>query len=248
MVLPKGNGSGILIMCALSLEAEPIAKALGLDERPSPLPKSFSSRFFCDDAGEKASLVTMGRCDRYMVDRIGLSSAAVVAWEGIRVLRPNLMINAGTAGGFIAKGARIGEVFLSNGRVAYHGRNMSAPRFSEFSLGNFACEDLTMYADIIGARLGKLSSADSVTASSDDLERMRALDIDAKDMEAAAIAEACYLSEIPFAALKAITDFVDSPIDTMEQFMANHEQATRSLAETMTKLIEVLSVNKRRLS
>lgn len=229
----------ILILCALSLEAEPIIETLSLKQEDSPLPKRFNTRYFVKpEVGVR--LITLGRCDVHNVERIGSLPAALVAWEALRIRRPKLLINAGTAGGFIHKGARIGEVFLSKGHVYYHGRHFGSARYKHYAVGKFLCFNLQGIANDTGAQLGIMSSSDSVLAPPEDLEKMKNLETDAKDMEAAAIAEVCCLNEVPFIAVKAITDFIDSPLSTVEQFRQNYRLATENLANVTMKLVNAL--------
>jgi 5'-methylthioadenosine nucleosidase len=56
-------------------------------------------------------------------------------------------------------------------------------------------------------------------------------------MEAAAVAYVCEQMSVPFMALKAITDLVDHPTATADQFNANLSMASKRLTE---KLLEVL--------
>ena len=229
----------ILILCALSLEAEPIIDALSLGPEDSLLPDCFSTRAFVrPEIGIR--LVTLGHCDVNNVERIGGLSAALVSWEALRIYRPKLLINAGTAGGFEYKGAHIGEVFLSKGHIYYHGRHLGAAHYNNYAVGKFPCLNLQAFADLAGARLGIVSSSDSVLASPEDLRKMKNLETDAKDMEAAAIAEVCCFKEVPFVAVKAITDFVDSPLSTIEQFRKNYRLATENLAKVTVDLISIL--------
>ena len=229
----------ILILCALSLEAEPIIDALSLRAEESLLPDCFSTRAFIKpEIGIR--LITLGHCEVNNVERIGGFSAALVSWESLRIYKPKLLINAGTAGGFEYKGAHIGEVFLSKGHIYYHGRHLGAAHYSNYAVGKFPCFNSQAFANLVDARLGVVSSSDSVLASPEDLKKMKTLETDAKDMEAAAIAEVCCLNDVPFIAAKVITDFVDSPFSTMEQFRQNYRLATQNLANVTMKLVSVL--------
>ena len=58
-----------------------------------------------------------------------------------------------------------------------------------------------------------------------------------KEMEAAAVAWVCWLTGTPVFAVKAITDLVDHPAGTVEQFLANLGQATDRLASGLEELL-----------
>lgn len=227
-----------IILCALPLEAEPIVRVLQLKEIKSPIKMALNTRLFVGD--HNVAILTMGYCDFHGVARIGITSAALVAWEAIRIFMPKLIINAGTAGGFMERGTCIGDVFLSKDKIYYHGRHMSGSMYDNYALGMYPCTNFEVYAQAIGAKAGTVTTSDSVKASKEDSVNLKRLGADAKDMEAAAIAEVCYLNTVPFVAIKSITDFVDSAVDTMMQFRHNQEIATSALASSVARLIDVL--------
>jgi 5'-methylthioadenosine nucleosidase len=232
-----------LIICALSIEAEPIVEQLNLTVFKSPLPQCLNAQTFIrSDIG--VMLITLGYCSRHQVDHIGATPASIIAWESIRLIKPNLVINAGTAGGFLHRGAKIGDVYLSNKFVYYHGRHICSKKYHEYSVGKFPCADFGHLSNQIGAKLGVLSSSDSVIATHEDTMKMNALKTNAKDMEAAAIAEICNLNKTPFVALKVITDYVDCSIDMVVQFRDNHQKAAAALAVSVTKLVSAIRTNR----
>ena len=58
-----------------------------------------------------------------------------------------------------------------------------------------------------------------------------------KEMEAAAVAWIGSLHDVPVGAVKAITDLVDSPVATAEQFSANLATAADALQRTTLALL-----------
>lgn len=61
------------------------------------------------------------------------------AWLGIALLQrlhPDLVINAGTAGGFAAKGAGIGDVFVSS-VIRNHDRRIPLPGYDQYGVGEY---------------------------------------------------------------------------------------------------------------
>ena len=77
--------------------------------------------------------------------------------------------------------------------------------------------------------------------SAEDAARIVASGASVKEMEAAAVAWVCGLHGVPVGAVKAITDLVDSPVSTAEQFNANLDTAARSLRRTTLGLLRRLS-------
>ncbi|KAK2981543.1 hypothetical protein RJ640_024856, partial [Escallonia rubra] len=69
------------------------------------------------------------------VNSVGTVSASLVTYASIQALQPDLIINAGTAGGFKAKGACIGDVFLASD-VAFHDRRIPIPDYVKLQFSN----------------------------------------------------------------------------------------------------------------
>jgi 5'-methylthioadenosine nucleosidase len=223
----------LAILCALEIEAVPIVNSLQLSEEQCPFDKRLGFKFFASER-PKICLLQFGKCPKNGIDRIGTQIAALAAWETVKTLKPTVIASAGTAGGFKAKGASIGDVFISDGGICFHGRHSSDPEYKSYETGNFPSYVLKNLGAI---KRGRVSSGDSVPLNKNDQEKMMVLDTDAKDMEAAAIAEVAYLANVPVIAIKAISDFVDSTEKTHSQFMINFKEATEKLAEAMSYLV-----------
>lgn len=228
----------LAMLCALELEAEPIIQSLKMQERNNAFDERLRFRFFVSESHSDICMVLFGKCPSANIDRIGTQIAALAAWETIKTINPKAIASVGTAGGFSSKGAKIGDVFLSDGFIYFHGRHIPVPEYSAFELGKFSSMALTNIHECI--KRGVISSGDSIPLSPNDQEKMHTIGTDAKDMEAAAIAEVAQLAGVPMFALKSISDFVDSTEHTHQQFIANYKAATLSLAQG----IELLITNK----
>ncbi|KAF5443828.1 hypothetical protein F2P56_036354, partial [Juglans regia] len=68
------------------------------------------------------------------VDSVGTVSASLVTYASIEALKPDLIINAGTAGAFKAKGAAVGDVFVASD-CAFHDRRIPIPVFDMYGVG-----------------------------------------------------------------------------------------------------------------
>lgn len=223
----------LAILCALEIEAEPIVKSLQLSEEPCPFDERLGFRFFTS-ANSEICLIQFGKCPKNGIDRIGTQIAALAAWETIKILNPMVIASVGTAGGFKARGASIGDVLVSDLGIYFHGRHIPVPEYKSYETGNFTSYTLKNLGSI---KRGRVSSGDSVPLNEHDQEKMCALKTDAKDMEAAAIAEVAYLAKVPVVAIKAISDFVDSTERTHSQFLTNFKEATDKLAQAMRYLV-----------
>jgi 5'-methylthioadenosine nucleosidase len=91
-------------------------------------------RYHGNYKGLHVDLVWPGKDPVLGVDCVGTVSAALVTYASIQSLKPDLIINAGTAGGFKAKGADIGDVYLASD-VAFHDRRIPIPVFDMYGIG-----------------------------------------------------------------------------------------------------------------
>lgn len=100
----------LAILCALELEADPIVRLLEMHEHQYVFDSRLRLRFFVSKRFPDICLVLFGKCPRTNVDRIGTQIASLVTWETIRQIKPASIASVGTAGGFKAKGAQIGDI------------------------------------------------------------------------------------------------------------------------------------------
>ena len=104
-----------------------------------------------EHSGVCVDVVMPGKCAEHGVDNVGTVPSAVLAYAALEAFHPDLLINAGTAGGFKvsksrapcewwrciglrlvshhplqAKGAAIGDVYLAT-HIANHDRRIPLP-------------------------------------------------------------------------------------------------------------------------
>jgi 5'-methylthioadenosine nucleosidase len=72
------------------------------------------------------NLIWPGKDPSFGVDSVGTISSALVTYAAIQSLKPDLIINAGTAGGFKARGATVGDIFIAS-HSAFHDRRIPIP-------------------------------------------------------------------------------------------------------------------------
>lgn len=144
---------------------------------------------------------------------IGKVNAAIGAMTMIDNFRPELIVNTGVAGG---TGGRAGVLDVVVGtRVAYHdvwcgpgtewGDAAGCPRFFQTDPRVSALECLRESATV---KHGLVCSGDVFVSDPGILARIRSLypDVDAVDMESAAIAQVCWLRGVAFACIRVISD------------------------------------------
>jgi len=67
---------------------------------------------------------------------------------------------------------------------------------------------------------------------------MAALDARAKEMEAASVAWVCETLQVPFVALKTITDLADAHATAADQFLENLHTASAQLTEHLMLFVD----------
>jgi len=224
----------------MAAEAAPVIEALDAREvdRPEwagPLP----ARLFHqpDHDGLDIMIGTNGTDPVTGVDCIGGHAAVLATLVLLRAHEPDLVLSAGTAGGWSRNGAEIGDVYVAWDRFVHHDRRIDIPGFDSFGIGDHPAADIREAAFASGCRLGTVTTGESLDEAEVDRDRIIASGAEVKDMEAAAVAWVARIHGVPVSAVKAVTDLVDSPVATETQFVANLETATTELT---AKLLELL--------
>ncbi|MFV2039893.1 MAG: 5'-methylthioadenosine nucleosidase [Acidimicrobiales bacterium] len=225
-----------LVVIAMQAEADPVIEALGLHGAGAQLHPAFPARLWVD---ERVAVATNGTDPRFGVDSIATQPAVTTTLHAVERLRPALVVSAGTAGGFAARGGGIGSVYLAD-RCVFHDRRVAVAGFDRYGDGDYPVADLGRIADGLGFERGTVSTGNALDAPLPDIEKMRASGAVAKDMEAAAVAWTCERLGVPFTALKVVTDLVDSAEETAEQFQRNLQTATATLAGAVASLVAAL--------
>mmetsp|Transcript_18126 Transcript_18126/g.27183 ORF Transcript_18126/g.27183 Transcript_18126/m.27183 type:complete len:263 (+) Transcript_18126:158-946(+) len=252
--------NNVVVAIAMEAEAKPFIEHLNLIQEDS----FFSSKTpFLAYRGEHHScqitVITNGKDTVHGmgVDNVGTVPAALATFLALEKLNSDkdndsknsnnvcdLVINAGTCGGFQRKGAEIGDVFFTTA-VANHDRRIPLGPFEPYGVGKIESMDVSHLAEVIGAKLGVCTTGNSLDAHDIDDHHMKVNDASVKDMEAAAIAWSCQLHGTPYVGLKVVTDIVDGDKPTQEEFMENLGTAAKSLQEALPKVIEQVCGSKR---
>ena len=184
---------------------------------------------------------TSGSDRRFGVDCIGTQPSAVATQLVLQQLKPDLLINAGTCGGFIARGGEIGKVYLTGGPFFFHDRRIPLAPFEPYADGGWRLADTSTLAKQLNLETGVVSSGNSLDMNADDAERIERVGTHAKDMEAAAIAWVADQHQKPLLACKAVTDLVDGPHPTHEEFERHLHTASEALSEAVEKLLHLIA-------
>jgi 5'-methylthioadenosine nucleosidase len=227
----------IALVIAMRAEAAPLIEELGAI--PQPVGSSVPTQAFIATFGDDTLVIGVNGVDPvHGVDLVGTEPAVLTTMQVIERWKPDVVISAGTAGGWSRSAAEIGDVYVAWPHVVRHDRRIGIERFHEYGIGSHPVwnrsEELAL---ALGARTGIVTTGNSLDESETDREWILSLSGEVKEMEAAAVAWVCALSGTPFVAIKTITDLVDHPTPTADQFLANLNTASTRLSEILPKAI-----------
>lgn len=234
--------STVVIIIAMQTEALPLVNSFQLTEDVNSLfPKGTPwVRYNGTYKGLNINIIWPGKDAVLGVDSVGTVSASLVTYAAIQALQPDLIINAGTAGGFKAKGACIGDVYLAS-EVAFHDRRIPIPVFDLYGVGlRQGCSTPNLVKDL-DFKVGKLSTGDSLDMTPQDEASILANDAVIKDMEGAAVGYVTDLLKVPTIFVKAVTDIVDGDKPTSEEFLHNLSEVTVALGKAVTQVVDYLA-------
>jgi 5'-methylthioadenosine/S-adenosylhomocysteine nucleosidase len=234
----------IVIQIAMEAEATGVIDRLGLREVADAFGEGLPWRVNQGEVdGAEIVLVRPGLDEHFGVDQIGTQPAAVLAELAVRTFGASVVINAGTAGGFAAKGAAVGDVYVSSSRVCFHDRRIAIPGYDAYGVGSYPCADMSEMAHELGLKQGIVTTGNALDLPEADLAMMAEYGGEVKEMEAAAIAWVCAMHNVPFIGLKSITDLVDGEHATEDAFLANLNLASERLTEELVDAIQWLARN-----
>lgn len=231
--------STVVIIIAMQTEAQPLVNKFQLtdDTDKSLFPKGVPwVRYHGKYKDLNLNLIWPGKDAALGVDSVGTVSASLVTYASIQALKPDLIINAGTCGGFKAKGANIGDVFVATD-VAFHDRRIPIPVFDLYGTGARRTLCTPNLVKDLNLKVGKLSTGDSLDMSPHDEAAILANDATVKDMEGAAVAYVAELLSVPAIFVKAVTDLIDGEKPTAEEFLQNLVEVTAALDNTVTEIL-----------
>lgn len=228
----------ICFIVAMMAEAKPLIQHFGLLAVPGRFGAYPMQAFEANYQGLEIILVLNGRDSDTKLDYIGCEAGALSAHLAIASYHPDILVNIGTAGGFAAKGAAIGDVFLSDKYVVFHDRRVAIAGWDRMGQGYYPCVDASAIAHKAGFKLGICTTGSSLDMTLEDEAQMQQTGGEIKDMEAAAIAWVAQINRTPLICVKTITDLVDSGRPTDEEFTENLQLAAQRLEEASFKLID----------
>lgn len=235
----------IVLLVAMEAEAAPMVDSLGLKrDEPAAIPPPAPCVTYSGQLhGSQVHLVTFGKCKVNGVDQVGTVPAALMTYLAVQSFSPDVVISAGTAGGFRGRGAAIADVFVST-LMVNHDRRIPIPGFDSYGVGEFAALPTPALQAALALKSGVVTSGNSLDYTAQDMERMLQHGAAVKEMEAAAVAWAADLFGVPAFCVKAVTDIVDGDRPAHEEFLENLHRAALKLQETVPRVVEFVAGKK----
>ena len=188
----------------------------------------------------------MGRHDVMVMQcGIGKVNAAMGTLMLVNHFSPNYVINSGVAGG-TDQSVSVMDV-VAGARVAYHdvwcgpeselGQVQGLPLYFE---GSKRLLDLVPEQD--GIHKGLICSGDQFIDKMEDVKRIKGIfpEALAVDMESGAIAQVCHLCQVPFLALRVISDSPGASHDNTRQYLDFWTAAPQESFSLVKELIDSL--------
>jgi 5'-methylthioadenosine nucleosidase len=186
---------------------------------------------------------TNGEDSRFGVAQVGTGPSSTAVLLSAIAVKPDLIINAGTAGGFQRSGGEVGDVYLGTGAV-FHDHRIPLPSYRDYGRGFYPTLRTSTIQSVLRLKQGIVTTGGSLDCSAEDAAEIAALNGRVKDMEAAEVARVAVTLKIPFLTLKAVTDLVDdSTAKTADQFQSNFELAVAQLTDRLLGLERFLTSN-----
>lgn len=226
----------------MEAEAQPFVEHLGLKPVTSFFPPSTPFLAFEGIHHKtKVTVITLGKDEVYGlgVDNVGTVTSSLATFLALSKLNGDvdLVLNAGTCGGFSRKGAGIGDVFLTS-EVVNHDRRINIPGFDAYGVGRLEAAGSEAMASSLGYKTGICTTGNSLDKTERDDEIMKENDASVKDMEAAAIAYVAAMNKVPYLGVKVVTDIVDGGVPSHEEFIENLSSAAKSLQSALPRVLD----------
>eukprot|EP00944_MAST-04C_sp_MAST-4C-sp1_P001412 g1412.t1 len=181
----------VVVLMAMEQEAEPFISKHNFKPIDSPpWDKKLPFVAYEGRVGKmKVTLVWAGQDKRYQVNNVATTASTLSCYVAIQAFKPDLIISAGTAGGFKSAGGEIADVYISS-KCVFHSRRIpdSGTGYSEYGFGHYRSPPLEILANRVKCKIGVISTSDSLDFTPKDLQIMRGEGASIKEMEAAAIA------------------------------------------------------------
>lgn len=239
------------LVIAMSLEAQTFIDKLGLREvrwRSSVWEGQPNKVYKGEHNGIKYKLVTNGRAPwmdpALNVEMVGETGATVSTLMLLDGFEPDLIVSAGTVGGWSAR-FNVGDIgACANGNpIPYSDRNISANAgYLAYGWGNFPCSAIVSerIMDELNIKPALIVTHHSFVAPPDEAARITAWGADMVEQEGAAVAQQAMLRDIPYIKIGGVVNSYALPEQNCpaDVFFTCWKNNANKVATTTISLIE----------
>lgn len=234
----------ILLLIAMEKEAKPIITLLNMAPAlpEHQLPEWLQTTvYYTSINNNQVFLVMSGKDVLHGVDSLG-SGIVSTATLALHILNPDLVINAGSAGGVSLKGCAPGDIYLCNEKVAFHDQLLAPDtKHMPYGVGSYPLIDTSYIAKQLQVKNARISTGSSLLPSEADTKQFQENDAALKDMEAAHIGRLCTQAKKNLLIIKVVSDLIDSEECPQEQFSRNIIDVMQVLALKLKDLINFIT-------
>ncbi|KAI3738636.1 hypothetical protein L2E82_28682 [Cichorium intybus] len=244
--LPLGDDkrpiTTVLIFAAMDSEALPIVEHFKLSRDDGSLfPLNVPwIRYHGSYKDLNLNVIYPGEDPDFGINSVGTVPASLVTYASIQAIKPDLLINAGTAGGFKVKGACIFDVYLVSD-LAFHDRRIPIPGPDRYGVGSRKSFPTPNLVKKLNLKVCKLSTGDSLDMSPQDETCILANDATIVDMEGAALAYVSSLMKVPAIFIKGVSNFVDGEKSITEEFKENLQVTVVAIRDVVVHVVEFVN-------
>merc|ERR1711964_263702 len=180
------------------------------------------------------------------VDMTAKVPAAIATLLCIRELKPAVLINVGTAGGWKSQGGEIGKIYIPD-TIQNHDRRIPInDAWQTYAIGTVKPTAGGNLRKAMGWEGGLCTTGESLDHTEQDMKLMTDGPnghVVCKEMEAAAIGWTCTQFKQPFFMIKGIPNLKDGPLQPADEFSANLEKVAAALSDALDKTLAFVDEN-----
>ena len=227
----------VCFLVAMEQESAPFIAALGLKKRSTsgPAPVIVHEGTY---KGAAVVVYNPGTSDGKSL--VGTDFATLATFLAAERDAPDLFVNAGTCGGFAKRGGAVGDVYCVSS-FQHHDRRVPIPGYDAMCVGHRRATPAPGLVSKLGLKTGLCTTGNSLDCSPTDAPIIEESGAVCKDMEAASLAHAAELSGTPFLAIKVVTDIVDGPHATQDEFLSNLSTASKALQKVLPEVLDYVT-------
>lgn len=182
---------------------------------------------------------------------VGKVAAAVCAQTMILKYQPSALVNVGVAGG-IGQDIHIGDIVISRGLVQ-HDMDTSALGDKKGMISGLNLVEIPACAKTVdlvaqtakgiygnGVHVGVIATGDQFISDGETMRKLATeFHASACEMEGGSIAQVCYMNQVDFVVIRAISDNADQ--DASVDFVTFARESAHKSAELIVRLLPALS-------